>query len=64
VRADKKRGKRKKRQGKRKKIYKMIEKEQCFIKLRETSEKMQAIGEMISYRVFFPLSPNIILIVK
>jgi hypothetical protein len=37
---------------KEKKSGKMIEQEQCFIKLWETWEKMQAFGDIILY--FFP----------
>jgi hypothetical protein len=50
--ADKKGEKERKDKGKEKISDKMTEQEQCFIKLRETWKKMQAIGDIISY--FFP----------
>jgi hypothetical protein len=62
VRRQKKGEKERKDKGKEKKSYKMTEQEQCFIKLWETWKKMQAIGD--HNIIFFPLSPNIILIVK
>ncbi len=52
ARADKKREKERKDKGKEKKSDKKTEQEQGLIKLWETFNKMQAIGDIISY--FFP----------
>jgi hypothetical protein len=52
ARANRKEEKERKDKGKEKISDKKKEKEQCFIKLWETWNKMQAIGDIISY--FFP----------
>jgi hypothetical protein len=49
ARADRKGEKERKDKGKEKISDKMTEQEQCFIKLWETWNKMQAIGDIISY---------------
>jgi hypothetical protein len=49
VRATKKGEKERKDKEKEKKSCKMTEREQCFIKLWETWEKMQALGDIIPY---------------